>query len=116
MNSDNISDTTKLIVRYLNGDMTVPAWIFCVHDRFWNKAKKIVFPEQYKKRVGLSPKTRFKVFGRDDFTCQYCGRKPPETILEIDHIRPASKGGSDDEKNLRTACRDCNRGKGVQEL
>ena len=34
---------------------------------------------------------RFDVFNRDGFTCQYCGKKPPECILEVDHILPKSK-------------------------
>lgn len=56
-------------------------------------------------------KTRFEVFKRDGFTCQYCGRKSPEVILEADHIVPASKGGKEEMGNLITSCRDCNRGK-----
>jgi hypothetical protein len=54
---------------------------------------------------------RFKVFERDEFTCQYCGKKPPKVVLEVDHIYPKSKGGTDDILNLITACLDCNRGK-----
>ena len=58
------------------------------------------------------PKTvRFEVFKRDKFTCQYCGASAPEVILEVDHIQPVSKGGTDDLLNLITSCRDCNRGK-----
>lgn len=54
---------------------------------------------------------RFKILERDKFTCQYCGRKAPEVILEVDHIIPTSKGGENVSTNLITACRDCNRGK-----
>lgn len=58
------------------------------------------------------PKTlRFEVFKRDKFTCQYCGESAPNVILEVDHIKPVSKGGSNDILNLITSCRDCNRGK-----
>jgi len=59
----------------------------------------------------MKKKTRFEVFQRDGFTCQYCGRKPPEVVLEVDHIMPRSKNGSDDMENLITSCFDCNRGK-----
>jgi hypothetical protein len=54
---------------------------------------------------------RFEVFARDGFTCQYCGARPPDVILEVDHIHPVSKGGTDDTINLITSCYDCNRGK-----
>lgn len=63
------------------------------------------------KRKAISTRTRFEVFKRDRFTCQYCGRTPPKVILEVDHIQPVAKGGCGDESNLVTACFDCNRGK-----
>lgn len=55
---------------------------------------------------------RYKVLLRDSFTCQYCGRKPPDVVLHVDHIIPRSKGGSNSIENLSTACADCNLGKG----
>ena len=64
----------------------------------------------------VSLKLRFEVFKRDDFTCQYCGRKTPEVILELEHIIPLSKGGTDELDNLTTSCFECNRGKGVSLL
>lgn len=67
-------------------------------------------------RTPISKTIRFQVFNRDQFTCQYCGRKPPAVTLEIDHVVPHSKGGEDGEDNLITACFDCNRGKGVRSL
>lgn len=56
-------------------------------------------------------RTRFIVLTRDAFTCLYCGRKPPEVKLEVDHVIPRSKGGSNKYENLKTACWECNRGK-----
>ena len=64
----------------------------------------------------LSKKTRFEVFKRDSFTCQYCGKSAPDVVLEVDHITPVSEGGDDDPMNLVTACFDCNRGKGARAL
>jgi len=61
--------------------------------------------------MAISVRTRFEVFKRDDFTCQYCGKKSPDVVLEVDHIVPQCEGGGDDSINLRTACWDCNRGK-----
>lgn len=67
-------------------------------------------------RRKLGKKIRFEVFKRDRFTCQYCGRKAPDVILEVDHINPVCKGGKNSMTNLVTSCRDCNRGKGKIEL
>jgi len=64
-----------------------------------------------KERQTISKSLRFDIFKRDAFTCQYCGRRPPDVILELDHIHPVSKGGDNDEMNLVTSCFDCNRGK-----
>lgn len=68
------------------------------------------------KRKGISKSTRFEVFKRDSFTCQYCGKSAPDVVLEVDHINPVSKGGDDDISNLITACFDCNRGKSDKKL
>ena len=66
--------------------------------------------------MAITVRTRFEVFKRDGFTCQYCGRKSPEVVLEADHIVPASQGGGDDVVNLRTSCWECNRGKSDKPL
>lgn len=69
-----------------------------------------------KGRKPLSKMTRFEVLKRDSFTCQYCGAKAPDVLLEVDHIIPVAEGGTDDIVNLITSCRDCNRGKGKRQL
>jgi hypothetical protein len=68
------------------------------------------------KREGLSKKLRFEVFKRDSFTCQYCGRKSPDVILQVDHIEPVSRGGDSSIINLITSCFDCNSGKSDRPL
>lgn len=67
-------------------------------------------------RRPIGKKIRFEVFKRDKFTCQYCGRKAPDVVLEVDHIKPVFEGGTNEMINLITACFDCNRGKGKREL
>ena len=54
---------------------------------------------------------REAVLKRDNFTCQYCGRKGEGVELEIDHIIPMTRGGKTDIRNLITACKECNRAK-----
>ncbi|MBK1734745.1 HNH endonuclease [Halorhodospira abdelmalekii] len=44
--------------------------------------------------------------------CAYCGAT--QVPLEIDHIHPKSRGGSDRVSNLTLACRECNQAKGHQ--
>jgi HNH endonuclease len=61
--------------------------------------------------MGVSVRTRFEVFKRDNFTCRYCGRTSPEVVLEVDHIVPVCEGGTSDVINLATACWECNHGK-----
>lgn len=61
----------------------------------------------------VSPSTRVKVFERDNYTCQMCGRSHHHdgVKLEVDHKIPVSRGGSDNISNLQTLCFECNRGK-----
>lgn len=68
------------------------------------------------KRKAITKKLRFEVFKRDNFTCQYCGAKAPDAILEVDHIEPVAKGGKNDILNLITSCRECNSGKSDRRL
>lgn len=68
------------------------------------------------KRKAISAKTRFEIFKRDLFACQYCGSHPPTVILEVDHIVPVAEGGKNNPENLVTACWNCNRGKGARSL
>ena len=62
--------------------------------------------------VHLSAKpafTRFNVFLRDKFSCQYCGSSEE---LTFDHLLPRSKGGETNWDNVVTACSACNVKKG----
>ena len=68
------------------------------------------------RKRNMSPKLRFEILRRDGFTCQYCGKTGTEKELEIDHVVPFSKGGTNDEGNLITSCFDCNRGKRDTEI
>ena len=63
------------------------------------------------KRAAISKTLRFKVFQRDGFQCRYCGRRPPDVVLHVDHVMPSSAGGESDLTNLVTSCPDCNQGK-----
>ena len=55
--------------------------------------------------------TRFNVFLRDRFSCQYCGSRQD---LTFDHLIPRSLGGHTTWENVVTACSECNLQKGGQ--
>jgi len=52
--------------------------------------------------------TRFNVFLRDRFTCQYCLKGFPAQELTFDHVIPRSRGGRTTWKNVVAACGRCN--------
>ncbi|KGJ06869.1 HNH endonuclease [Paracoccus sphaerophysae] len=55
-----------------------------------------------RKRVAF---TRFNLFLRDEFCCQYCGSKGD---LTFDHVVPRSRGGVTSWENVVAACSPCN--------
>lgn len=61
--------------------------------------------------MAVTKRTRFEVLRRDNHTCQYCGAKAPDVVLQIDHVTPVALGGDDKPTNLLTACHGCNAGK-----
>lgn len=52
--------------------------------------------------------TRFNVFLRDEWECQYCGGAFRTHDLTFDHVIPRSRGGRTAWDNIVTACQDCN--------
>jgi hypothetical protein len=64
-----------------------------------------------KRKEGPSDKAKLRVLKLNGYKCSYCGAPGSEAELEIDHIIPVSKGGSNHIANLTTACRTCNQQK-----
>ena len=77
-----------------------------------NPEKKKKCAERIRREKGQRPlKTRFMILEKYNFKCFYCGRSSQEVALQIDHVLPRSKGGTDEIENLVSACVDCNVGK-----
>ncbi|MDJ0949467.1 MAG: HNH endonuclease [Alphaproteobacteria bacterium] len=60
--------------------------------------------------------TRFNVFLRDSFVCQYCADRLAAELLTFDHVVPRSRGGRTTWTNVVTACSTCNLHKGQKLL
>lgn len=52
--------------------------------------------------------SRMNVLTRDNWTCQYCGKKLPTRELNYDHVTPRSQGGKTVWENIVASCFDCN--------
>lgn len=61
-----------------------------------------------------APFTRRNLFLRDDYTCQYCGKRSGSQLLSVDHVHPRSRGGSTTWENCVLACVGCNARKADQ--
>ena len=79
---------------------------------FEMRLPSVVALKHYVRLVRRPAFTRFNVFLRDAFRCQYCGHGFPTEILTFDHIIPRSKGGTTVWDNVVTACEPCNLRKG----
>ena len=72
----------------------------------------VVLKEYVKPQKGIIF-SRFNLFLRDGFTCQYCGKGDD---LTFDHVIPRSQGGTTSWENVVAACSRCNLRKGARTL
>ena len=56
--------------------------------------------------------SRVNIYARDNYKCQYCGKKASISELTYDHVVPRSQGGTTEWTNIVTCCYLCNRKKG----
>ena len=73
------------------------------------KIPSVIALRQYVKTSEFPAFTRFNLFLRDRFACQYCGS---EKELTFDHVIPRRLGGRTTWENIATACAACNMKKG----
>ena len=76
---------------------------------FTLRLPSVVSLKSYIKPAEYPAFTRFNVFLRDRFECQYCG---DPSDLTFDHLIPRSRGGMTTWENVVTACSPCNLRKG----
>jgi 5-methylcytosine-specific restriction endonuclease McrA len=79
---------------------------------FEMRLPSVISLKQYVPAARRPAFTRFNVFLRDSFTCQYCGDLFSTQELTFDHVIPRSRGGRTSWDNVVTACGPCNLFKG----
>ena len=79
-------------------------------DRTYRKFTHLRTELRPASREHLSASKRRRILLRGKGRCMKCGSKKN---LEIDHVVPLARGGSNRLENLQLLCRDCNRRKGV---
>ena len=81
-----------------------------VHSPSWTmQLPSVIALRQYVRPTQFPAFTRFNLFLRDRFACQYCGS---ERSLTFDHVVPRRLGGRTSWENVATACAPCNMKKG----
>jgi len=84
------------------------------HDGKITREQLLLKSKTKNERRTIPLNVRWIVLKRDNYTCKKCGRSPGKdqtTELEIDHIMPVAKNGTNDISNLETLCHECNQGK-----
>jgi 5-methylcytosine-specific restriction endonuclease McrA len=86
----------------------------CVHSPSTSiRIPSVVVLKDYIKPQKQVAFTRFNLFLRDEFCCQYCGARGD---LTFDHVIPRSRGGITSWENVVAACSSCNLRKGSKSL
>lgn len=80
--------------------------------RFELKLPSVLALKEYVPMARSPAFTRFNVFLRDSWDCQYCGHHYKTHELTFDHVIPRSRGGKTTWENIVAACQKCNRFKG----
>lgn len=113
-NNNNITTKTKNTYSLngfenLNSSQVEQLKLIC-KDKILNYLdnRKNVWHHRKKSSGYISGSIRLEVFKRSKTKCEMCGVDNKEKALEVDHIIPRNKGGSDDISNLQALCYSCN--------
>lgn len=88
-----------------------------IHSPSWRmRLPSVISLKEYVSSTRRPAFTRFNVFLRDRFSCQYCGSAFPTQDLTFDHVVPRALGGRTTWTNVVTACAPCNLRKGAKPL
>ena len=102
MNSSSWLELSKI-----NDNQANDLFVQTVHLRI--RVPKVLLLGKYDKLPTQEVKfTRDNLFDRDDYRCQYCGKRFDTLNLNMDHVIPRDKGGKTSWENIVTSCIKCN--------
>ena len=64
------------------------------------------------RRPRIAGDVKQDLYRRQGGQCMYCGARQRMDLMDVDHKRPLSRGGSNGRRNLQLLCRTCNARKG----
>ena len=100
-------DSVKAV--FLNRVNVISEYDRVVHSPNWQiNLPSVIALKEYIQLSRRPAFTRFNVFLRDQFTCQYCENFFSTNELTFDHVVPRSRGGRSEWSNVVTACSSCN--------
>ena len=106
----------KEAIQYLYMDKcTVLEWYddWMVHSPSWEtKVPAVIMLKDFMRRRKTPRFSKYNVFLRDEYHCQYCGSPFARAELTLDHVLPVSRGGKTAWDNIVSACGPCNAAKG----
>ena len=85
-----------------------------IGGNLWGGATALTEPPR-RTDLGDLPKYRthrHRLYGEQEGVCNGCDTHLPFRVMDVDHILPRSKGGTDHSDNLQLLCSGCNRSKG----
>ena len=77
-------------------------------NEYIEKRGKRIFEHRRKSAGYISGSIRYNVLKDAKFRCELCGVSADTKALEVDHIIPRNKGGTDEISNLQALCYSCN--------
>jgi len=72
---------------------------------FLQKQLDSVFDHRRKSSGNITGNDRYTVLSQAKYHCELCGISADQKALDVDHIVPRNKGGSDDISNLQALCK-----------
>ena len=90
-------------------------WV--VSSASWEtRVPAVMMLKEMQRRKRMPRFSRYNLYLRDMFTCQYCTTSFPQNSLTLDHVLPLSKGGKTSWENIVASCGPCNSRKGNSTL